>query len=198
MSLGGYLFLLAVLSLLLWFLKWLTFDFLLAESRTKSSARRGSVSTASGRAMQRNDVRDQLRPSKSPTLRSLVEECGLSVSSWGAERYEWCFGTSDEPRVVTVWWPDLSLEQGVIFLLADKSYERNDTSGSAKRRASARRFDRMIKEVFESGTQVRAIILEGRPRPHSNQVVSFRRLDDRPWKVVEHDARTGGFRLERA
>lgn len=127
----------------------------------------------------------------------MVEECGVSVSSWGAERYEWCFGEGAEPRVLTVWWPDVVLDQGKVFLLAHQSYEKNDTSGSAKRRTSARRFDRMVREVFEAGEQVRAIVLDGRPRPHSQQIVSYRLLDDKPWRVVHYNVRTGGFRLER-
>lgn len=144
------------------------------------------------------DLLASIEPTRNLTLRSLVEEAGVSTKVWGANRYDWCFGGSGQPWVLTVWHQDLVVEGAKVYLKADTSYERSDTSGNPRRLTRAHQFDSMIRALFETRDEARVVLVVGRPRPHSDQAVTMRRLDSARWRVVEYARRTGGFCLERA
>jgi putative restriction endonuclease len=147
----------------------------------------------------------KLKPMRKHRVIDLVADAGFDVSDWanfeggplkaGANPkycYEWSF-QQESLCLLNIWYENLSFDENGAFQTLNFRSRPSDISGV--RRLRAARFEKVVKEAFEEGRNLRVIILD-RSHPSSSGATA-RLLDDDPWTVTQFDYATGAFELRR-
>jgi len=130
--------------------------------------------------------------------------------------YEWAFGGNDQPSVVCIWHKSLAVDGGQIVyddnvrefaLKLDRIANTRENPPHVKSRARdqaarARRFDSLLQRAYRTGKLISVVLLEGTDRGEDGlgwdrSEVTFRELDDAPWRMTSYADGSGAFRLER-
>lgn len=151
------------------------------------------------------NILDVLKPKSKPRLIDLVAKTGIDVSDWGDFKggqekastnpkycYEWSL-EQGEKILLNIWFENMIAEEGIILQRLNLRMHASNQSGVRKMRAG--RFDRAVRRAFNTGADLRVIILDRKTLGEGS--ATGRMLDAAPWTVTRYNDATGSFEILR-
>lgn len=177
-----------------------------------------------------SEVLAKIEPTETVTVIDLVESAGIDILPWSFAAdgqpvarprsnprycYEWAFGGGSEPTLLFIWHESLSIESGHIVsrgekltravaleqIALDLGRPADVRTRSRSQATRCRRFDALLRAAWNSGSEVRVVLLGGDRNPGELGInaaaVNTRLLDESPWFVASYESDGGHYLLRR-